>query len=96
MTRQQVILTGHIIVPPERIGEIRTALDEHIRLTHAEPGCIRFEVTEDSTVPGRFDVSEAFTDQAAFDAHQDRTRKSDWGRISAGLARHYTVTGPKA
>lgn len=88
-----VTLTGHIQVPPERMEAIRAALPDHIHLTRAETGCLRFEVTEDTRTPGRFNVSEEFTDAAAFAAHQARVQTSDWGRISAGIARAYTVSG---
>ncbi len=88
-----VTLTGHITVPPERLDAIRIALQEHIRLTRAEPGCISFNVTENPDHPGRFDVAEDFTDPVAFEAHQARVKASNWGRISAGFPRDYTITG---
>ena len=88
-----VILQGHIDVPADRLAAVRAALPEHIRLTRTEPGCLRFDVTELADPPGRFLVDEAFTDAAAFDAHQTRTAASDWARISAGLQRDYVVTG---
>lgn len=88
-----VTLKGFITVPKDRIGAVRTGLAEHIRLTRAEPGCISFDVTENPDVPGRFDVSEAFTDSEAFRAHQARASASDWARISEGLPRDYEVTG---
>lgn len=88
-----VTLTGHMDVPPDRTDAIRAALPEHIRLTRAEPGCLRFDVTENPDVPGRFDVAEAFADKAAFEAHQSRAAASDWGRISAGLTRSYRIEG---
>ena len=88
-----VTLTGHIDVPPDRMGQIRAGLIDHIRLTRAEPGCLSFEVTEDAAQPGRFNVAEEFTDSGAFRAHQTRAQASDWARISEGIARDYAVTG---
>ena len=88
-----VILTGHIDVPPERMDAVRAALPAHIALTRAESGCVRFEVTEDAGTPGRFRVEEAFTDAAAFHAHQSRTAPSGWARVTDGIAREYSVTG---
>ncbi|MGC9369819.1 MAG: putative quinol monooxygenase [Paracoccaceae bacterium] len=90
----EVTLTGHIEVPADRLPTVRAALPKHIRLTRAEPGCRSFEVTERADCPGRFDVRERFADAAAFRAHQERAQESDWGRISAGLPRHYRITGP--
>lgn len=93
--QDHVVLTGHIDVPADRLEAIRAALPDHIRLTRAEPGCLAFEVCESGGTPGRFEVRERFADTRAFRAHQARVQSSDWGRISVGLARHYTVTGLK-
>lgn len=84
-------LTGHIDVPKERLQTVQDALPTHIALTRAEPGCLSFEVTQDSALPGRFLVAERFVDQAAFDAHQTRTKASDWARITAGIPRDYVI-----
>nr|WP_245897853.1 putative quinol monooxygenase [Pseudoprimorskyibacter insulae] len=75
--------------PPESAPAVRAALPDHIRLTRAEPGCIRFDVTE--TAPGVFTVEELFTDQAAFDAHQSRTRASAWFAVTQDFPRDYSV-----
>jgi quinol monooxygenase YgiN len=88
-----VTLTGHIDVPPDRLTNIRSALADHIALTRAEPGCLRFDVSENADVAGRLMVAEEFTDADAFAAHQARAHASDWGRISAGLVRNYVVEG---
>lgn len=66
-------------------------LPEHIRLTRAEPGCLSFtvEVTDDPLV---WRVDEAFTDQRAFEAHQTRTRGSDWFKATALIRREYQIS----
>ncbi len=86
-----IVLTGHIDVPAERLDAVRAALPRHIALTRAEPGCLAFDVTEDPRRAGRFEVRERFTDRAAFDAHQQRMRASDWARVTAGIPRHYSI-----
>lgn len=86
-----ILLTGHIDVPADRLAAVTAALPEHIRLTRAEPGCLSFDVTPDPKVDGRFNVRETFASRAAFDAHQDRMRASDWGRITAGIPRAYEL-----
>lgn len=90
-----VILTGYIDVPDARRDAVREALPEHIRLTRAEPGCVMFEVTENTSLPGRFDVRERFSDSIAFEAHQKRAQATEWARITDGIPRHYTITGLK-
>ncbi|NOC90826.1 putative quinol monooxygenase [Ruegeria sp. HKCCD6604] len=88
---QRVFLTGHIDVPVDRLEEVRAALPDHVKLTRAEQGCISFDVIEDQSRPGRFNVSELFADQQAFDTHQARTRASDWSRVTQGIPRDYRM-----
>ena len=65
-------------------------LPEHIRLSRAEPGCLSFEVTQsDDSMIWR--VEECFADQSAFDAHQTRTRASEWWRATAGIRRDFQI-----
>ena len=87
----KVYLDGYLEVPPERVAAVTKALPDHIALTRAEPGCLAFAVTPSPDQPGRFLVSEVFTDRAAFDAHQARAKASAWAEIAAGLPRHYTI-----
>ena len=84
-------LTGYIDVPVGRREAIAAALPLHIALTRAETGCLRFDVIPDADIEGRYNVSELFTDRASFEAHQDRIRSSDWGEISSGIPRDYTI-----
>ena len=88
-----VTLTGTLRCASE--GEavrVRAALDEHIRLTRAEPGCISFEVTSTDD-PMIWNVAEEFTDPAAFEAHQSRAGASDWAIQTKGIARDYSIKG---
>jgi quinol monooxygenase YgiN len=88
-----VVLTGHLRCDTaEQAAQVTLALPEHIRLTRAEPGCISFDVTPTDD-PLVWAVDEEFTDAAAFDAHQTRTRASDWAKASAGIPRDFHVTG---
>ncbi len=86
-----VYLDGYLDVPEERWDDVRDALAEHIALTHAEPGCIKFEVIPCPDVERRLLVSEIFQNQDAFDAHQARAKTSSWAKTSAGIPRHYSV-----
>lgn len=85
-------LTGYIDVPLERIDAVTAALPEHIRLTRLEVGCIRFDVTADPKREGRFHVAEVFASRADFEAHQNRTKMSDWAQVTQGIARHFTIS----
>ncbi|MGL5011515.1 MAG: putative quinol monooxygenase [Paracoccaceae bacterium] len=77
----------------EDIALVAKHLPTHIALSRAEPGCLSFNCTQTDD-PMIWQVDETFTDQAAFDAHQTRTRASEWYRLTAHIPRHYvTRTG---
>jgi quinol monooxygenase YgiN len=87
-----VRLTGQLICAHAGDAAVVAAhISEHIRLSLAEPGCLSFSVTptEDPLI---WRVAESFADQAAFDAHQTRTRASDWYRQTAHITRSYDIT----
>lgn len=83
-------LSGTMTCAPGEAAALRAALPDHVRLSRAEPGCLSFDVTE--TAPGVFTVTESFVSRAAFDAHQTRTRNSDWWRVTGHMPRAFTVT----
>lgn len=90
-----VKLTGHILILNTEMDIILPAMAEHIRLSHAEAGCLEFNITKtdnQDTAPAdmtRYTVQEAFTDQNAFDAHQSRSKNSPWAEISKNVKRIY-------
>lgn len=73
-------------------ARVRTSLPAHVAATLDEPGCLAFDVQEDVAYPGLFHVRERFSSRAAFDAHQERTRGSDWWHATCDFARDYVVT----
>lgn len=87
----EVALSGWIAVPPDELVRLRPLLDEHVRLTRAEPGCLVFDIAVDPDAPERLGVAERFRDRAAFDAHQARTAASAWGAATRHLVRHYRI-----
>jgi len=90
----RISLSGFLIARTlDEADRVAAHLGEHIRLTRAEPGCLGFEVIRSQSDPCRFAVTEAFTDRAAFQAHQARTAATVWARVCAGIPRDYTITG---
>lgn len=71
---------------------VRSVLDEHVALSRREPGCLRFDVTEDEEIDGLFHFREVFTDQSAFESHQLRTRSSVWWEKTQHFPRDFHVT----
>ena len=82
-------LTGTLLCAPHEADTVRAALPRHLRLTRAEPGCMAFDVTE--TAPCVFSVSKCFADRAAFEAHQARTRASDWWQATRHMTRDFSL-----
>lgn len=87
----RIYLDGTVTFVDQDLATVRTALNDHIALTCAEPGCVRFDVSEDPDQAGRFIVSECFIDQASFDAHQERAGASPWAEASKGGKRDYVI-----
>jgi len=88
----KVTVTGFIIVPEEVLSAVKDALIKHRNLTHDEPGCLVFDVTQNERNPNRFDVYEEFVNKAAFESHQQRVKNSYWGKVSASVERHYEIS----
>lgn len=63
---------------------------EHIRLTRAETGCLTFDI-DDSDDPMVFEVMESFRDRPAFEAHQTRTRQSQWFDATRHILRDFMI-----
>ena len=88
-----ITLSGRLIcATEEEAARVRTHLPEHLRLTRAEPGCLRFTV-EPTDDPMVWQVEEAFTDAAAFGHHQARSRESRWAAATAGIRRVFRTRG---
>lgn len=86
-----VILKGYVIVPSEDLDAVQKELPVHIENTRQEEGCLIFDVLQDQENKNRFSVHEEFIDRESFSAHQDRIQKSNWGKVSANIERHYHV-----
>ncbi|MGY6411227.1 MAG: putative quinol monooxygenase [Alkalilacustris sp.] len=85
-------LSGRLIcADAAQAATIRRHLDDHLRLSRAEPGCLAFEVWQTAD-PLVWRVEERFASVDAFEAHQRRTRASEWWAATEGIAREYAVT----
>lgn len=88
----KVILQGYIIVPEKELELIINELDNHRFLTRQEKGCLVFNVEQCPSNRYKFNVYEEFTDQAAFETHQQRVKASLWGRVSQNAKRYYQIS----
>lgn len=87
-----VVVSGTLTATGADIERARALIPEHIALSRAEPGCLKFELHEDPETPGLWRLDELFADEAAFRRHQQRTRASRWGQESTRMARDFTIT----
>lgn len=86
-------LTGQLIcADAPQAGIVTAHLPDHIRLSRAETGCLHFDITPTDD-PLVWQVDESFTDQAAFDLHQQRTRASEWWTATTAIRREFRVLG---
>ncbi len=82
-------LNGQLICTNDaEAGIVRAHVAEHIRLTRAEPGCLSFEVIA-SDDPLIWQVAETFRTRQDFEAHQARTRASDWFAATKDIRRDF-------
>lgn len=89
----RVALNGFLICRSlEEADRVSVLLPEHIRLSRANPGCLRFEVFRSQSDPVRFAVSELFRDREAFEAHRARAADTIWARATKGIPRDYRIT----
>ncbi len=87
-----VRLSGQLLcATDDDVALVKAHLPRHIALTRANPTCLSFTVAQTDD-PLIWQVDETFADQAAFDAHQTRTRASDWYRMTAHIPRRYTIS----
>lgn len=87
-----IALTGRLICADT--AQMMIALDhlpEHSRLSRAEPGNLRFDLSQDDD-PLIWTLTELFADADAFAAHQARTADSPWGRASGNIQRDFNRT----
>lgn len=84
-------LRGHLVcVTDDEAQAVNANLATHTALTRAEPGCLGFEVTPTDD-PMVFEVMETFRTREDFNAHQTRTRASDWFTATRSILRDFRV-----
>ena len=87
----KVTLTGKLLcATPQDAALVAAHVPDHIRLSRAEPGCLHFDVAQTAN-PLIWGVNETFINQAAFDAHQTRTKASERARLSAHIPREFVI-----
>ena len=78
-----LIVAGVFRVPPENVAALRPHMLTVMTATRAEAGCIEYAYAEELGEPGLFRVFEAWTDQAALDAHFVSAHMKAWQAVRA-------------
>lgn len=87
----EVRLAGTIRCATDETESLRAAIPDHVARSRAEPGCLAFDIRATAD-PCIYEVTERFRDQAAFDAHQMRTRASAWWGVTGHMDRDFEIT----
>lgn len=85
-----VKLNGTITIPLDAQSELLPLLEDHIAASRAEPGNLKFEISQDKSDPEIFHLNEEFADDEAFAFHQSRGAATPWGSASKDLERNFT------
>lgn len=89
MEKPLVQVTGQLICAD--MSQMLTAMEllpDHVAQSRAEPGCLRFDLSQDDD-PLIWNLNEIFADKQAYAAHQYRTGDSKWGAASDAFRREY-------
>jgi quinol monooxygenase YgiN len=83
-----IVVLGVMRVPVENLDALRAMMAPVVAATLAEDGCLAYAYAEDLLDPGLVRLSEAWRDQAAFDAHLAQPHLAAWIRDRETLGVH--------
>jgi quinol monooxygenase YgiN len=76
--KASVAVMGTLKFPPDRISDIRPALQRLIVASRKHDGCITYDVAEDCFAPGIIRVSELWRDQDSLTRHSAHPDVPPW------------------
>ncbi|MDA0799538.1 MAG: putative quinol monooxygenase [Chloroflexi bacterium] len=65
-------------IKAEHLDEFLAQVRVHAANSNAEPGCVRYDVMQDTTDPQTVCLQEVFLNEDAFHAHQANDFYKDW------------------
>ena len=87
------ILHVHVHVKPEHLDAFQTATIENASHSVQEPGCVRFDVIQQTDDPTRFVLVEVYRDAQGHAAHRETPHYHAWiERVPDMLAEPRTRT----
>ena len=99
MRDQAVRVVACVVARPGKVEELRALLRGLIELTRREPGCVTYELLQNTTDPTDFTFVEEWSSEAELDAHLQsahlRNARSKLPELTVADPdiRRYTVVG---
>lgn len=73
-----LLIVGTVRLPADRLETARTAMEQMILASRAEPGCLDYAYAEDLLDPGLIRVTERWVDQGSLDRHFASAHIAAW------------------
>jgi quinol monooxygenase YgiN len=72
------LIIGTIRLPPDKLGEAKSAMERMVSGSRAEPGCLEYSYAQDVFDAGLIRVTEVWSSRAALDAHFASPHLASW------------------
>jgi quinol monooxygenase YgiN len=79
-----ILVTGHIRVSPETVGQLRPHIQALVNATRKEDGCILYAFAEDMNEPGVIRIVERWRDWPSLEAHGEASHIATWSAVAKG------------
>ena len=73
-----IVIEGTVRIPPDRLDEARPIMEQMIRASRAEAGCLDYAYSVDVMDPGLIRVSERWENRDALAAHFKTAHMATW------------------
>ncbi|MFT5775521.1 putative quinol monooxygenase [Hyphomonas sp.] len=73
-----IVIEGIMRIPPARLEEARSVMEQMILASRAEPGCLDYAYSVDVLDPGLIRVSERWVSRDALAAHFKTAHMATW------------------
>jgi len=87
-----ILLTGTFDFDAEHHDAMVEAAKAIMAITNKEAGCELYAITADLDEPGRFHISERWTDQESLAAHMKGAHLKDFGRAMRAASATASIT----
>lgn len=73
-----IVIEGTVRIPPENLESARSVMEQMIRASRAEPGCLDYAYSIDVLDPGLVRISERWENRAALTSHFKTAHMATW------------------